>query len=189
MESIDKKSLTAVLITAAVAAMLIMTFYLLLLRPQHQTKIKIKNTLSAQKQKYDSFLSIAQPKNKKKLIDQMEKLRAELKTFVIDSDQSANLTFKISNIANEGKVKSFNFNNSKSQKEFEIPDCNQITENYIEIGFLSTFNQFARILNTLERNQPVIFIDEFVITRSEKEDTGHSLNMSLAVFVKKKLKS
>ena len=184
MKFIDKKS-TAIFAVAAISILLSIVFYTFVLRPQIETKIHIDKELAVQKQKYDSAMDISQPKNKKDLLEHMDKLRTHLNSFVIDADRSANLTFEISNIANKGKVESFSFKKGDSEKDFEIPDCSHIAESYIQIGFLSSFNQFAKILNTLERNQPVVFIDEFVITRSEKEDSGNSLNMNLAVFVKK----
>jgi Tfp pilus assembly protein PilO len=108
-----------------------------------------------------------------------------LNDFVIESDDSANLTLDISQIASEKKLDSFMIKTKENRENSAIPDCKYITEDRIDIGFNAGFNQFAAFLNALERHQPVVFIDTFSIARSKQDDSGHKVNMNLAVFARK----
>jgi len=160
--------------------------YVSVLSPQKETKKQIEKQLVEKKQMYDSALKAAQEKTKILLKEQIENLRNSLKDFVIGFEDSANLILDISRIANEKKVGSFSIKGEDAPRGSEIPNCKYISENCININFTADFNQFATLLNTLERHRPVVFVDEFKIIRSEQDDSGHLVDMDLAVFVRKR---
>ena len=158
----------------------------LVLAPQRRNKKNIEKQLTDKNQIYNSTLGATQKKSKIQLNEQIEDLRDRLRDFVTDSDDLANLIFDISQIANEKKVNSFSIKARNRPGGSEIPNCDHICENHIDISFTSGFNQFAAFLNALERYGPVIFVDKFTITRAENDSSGHQVRMSLAVFVRKK---
>lgn len=159
--------------------------YILVLGPQKNYIKRIDNKLLQRKQVYESALRAARGETKIRLNEQIERLQSRLNDFVIDFEDSANLTFDISQIANEEKVASFSIKTKDSRGPSAIPDCSHICENQIEVSFTGNFNQFATFLNSLERHRPVLFIDNFVITRSGQEDSGYQVDMDVAVFVRK----
>jgi len=162
--------------------------YMLMLSPQRKSREQVESQLAEKKQIYHSAVEAAQEKTKLKLDEEIRELQSRLKTFVIDSEDLANLIFDISRIADEKDVTSFRIKTQDSRKSSgsEIPNCSHICENQINIGFTAGFNQFAAFLNALERHQPVVFIDKFAIKRSEQDDSGHQVSMGLAVFVRKR---
>jgi hypothetical protein len=154
--------------------------------PQSKSKKNIENELAERKQQYESVLKTNKEETKIQLEEEIEQLRNKLKYFVIDFEDSANLTFDISRIAREQQIGSFNIKDRGKAGISKIPDCDYIGENYIDISFAGQFNQFVVFLNTLERYQPVIFVDEFSVTRSGSwEERGNRANLSVAVFVRK----
>ncbi len=162
--------------------------YIFMLGPQKNYKKGIENKLAERKQVFESAVRAAREENKIRLNEQIERLQSRLKDFVIDFEDSANLTFDISQIANEKKVTSFSIKTKDSRELSTLPECNYICENHIDISFTGGFNQFATFLNALERHRPVLFIDKFVITRSrqeEQENTGYQVGLKVAVFVRK----
>ncbi len=96
------------------------------------------------------------------------------------------MTFDIGRIANEEKVASFSIRNNDKQSVSDIPDCNSICENHIDISFIAGFNQFATFVNALERHQPVLFVNEFSISRSKKGQSAYQVSLDVAAFVKKR---
>ncbi len=174
---------TAALIWAG-CFILFLFVYMIVLAPQKKTRKQIENQLAGKKQIYNSALKATQEETKIWLNEQIENLRNKLNGFVIDFEDSANLTFDISQIASEKKLDSFSIKGKDAGEN--STDFKYLSENHIDVGFTAAFNQFATFLNALERHWPVIFVDSFKITRSKRGDPGHKVNMSLAVFVRKR---
>jgi Tfp pilus assembly protein PilO len=188
MNSIYKKIFTALAIW--VGCFILFGFvYMLVLVPQQKDRKWIEKRLAGKKQMYEAVLKTAQEETRIKLSEEIEGLRDSLDDFVIDFEDSANLIFDISQIADEKELDSFTIAGRGRDVGSEIPNCDYIYENHIDISFSAGFNQFATFLNALERHQPVIFVDTFTITRSEEENRGHKVNMDLTVFVKKREES
>lgn len=164
---------------------LFLLVYLFVIRPQKHTRQRIENRLTEKKQVYESALQVSQDEMKNRLNEKIARLRDRMNDFVIDYEDSANLTFDISNIADEKKVASLSIKGNDKTRITEIPDCKYIGESYIDIDFVAGFNQFANFLNALERNRPVLFVDEFTITNSRQDESGYRVNLKVAVYVKK----
>jgi hypothetical protein len=159
---------------------------MLALVPQQKSKKQIEKKLSDKKQAYHRTVKATQEETKLKLNEEIEHLRNSLKEFVIDTEDSANLIFDISQIAGEKKVGSFSIRAKNKHRGADIPNCNYIREAQIDISFNAGFNQFTTLLSMLERHRPVVFVDEFTITRSERGDLGHPVDMDVSVFVRKR---
>lgn len=163
----------------------LMLVYLLAVGPKMRMRHRLAQEAAAKQQIFLSAYEAAQEGTKARLSAELEDLRSRLGDFVIDTGDSSDLTFDISQIAQEKKVGSFSIRGKKGHVETEIPDCEQIEENYVSIDFIAQFNQFAAFLNSLERHRPVVFVEGFTISQSKKEQPGHDVNMQLAVFVRK----
>ena len=180
-----KKYLTTAGLIWAACFVVFLLAYMLVLGPQKNYKNRIENKFAEKKQVYESALRAAQKETKIRLNEQIERLQSRLKDFVIDFEDSTDLTFDISQIANEKKVASFSSKVKKSGRLSTMPDCKYIRENHIVISFIGDFNQFATFLNALERHRPVLFVDKFSITRSGQDDSGYQVSLNVAAFVKK----
>jgi len=179
-----QRLMTAGLIWAACFVIFLLA-YMLVLGPQKNYEKSIENKLTEKKQVYESAVRAAQKETKIQLTEQIERLQSRLQDFVTDFEDSANLTFDISQIANEKKVASFSIKTKDSRGLSAIPDCSYICENQIEISFTGGFNQFATFLNALERHRPVLFVDKFTITSSGQDDSGYQVSLNVAAVVKK----
>lgn len=183
---IYRKYFTIVAIIWAVCLIPFALIYMIALAPQQKSKKQVENQLAETKQTYDSATKASQEETKTRQKEEIENLQNKLKDFTVDFEDSANLTFDISQIANEKKVGSFSIKMQEGNKGAAArTDLKHLQENQININFEGDFNQFATFLNALERHRPVVFVDNFKITRSQREDSGHKVNMKLAVFVRK----
>ncbi len=174
---------TAALIWAG-CFILFLFIYMIVLAPQKKSRKQVENQLAEKKRIYNSALKATEEETRIWLNEQIENLRSKLNGFAIDFEDSANLTFDISQIASEKKLDSFSIKGKDAGKN--SADFKYLYENRIDVGFTAAFNQFAAFLNALERHWPVIFVDSFKITRSRRDDSGHKVNMGLAVFVRKR---
>jgi hypothetical protein len=138
---------------------------------------------------YDSALQTSQQDSRARLTEEIEYLQSKLRDFVIDSQDSANLTFDVSQIANEKNVSGFSIKIKDTRKTAKKTDSAYIAAEQLEIQFSSGFNEFAALLNALERHRPVVFVDKFSIARSDKSNSDHRVSMSLSVYIRKRQES
>jgi len=185
MKPIYRKYFVKTALTWAGCLVLFFFIHIFMLAPQEKSKKQIGKQLAEQKQMYASALKATKQETKIRLNEQIEQLQNALKDFVIDFDDSANLTFDISQIANEKRLASFSIKGKESRGGSSKPKGKHLSENHFGISFTGDFNQFATFLNALERHRPVVFVDKFKITRSRQEDSDHKVNMDLVVLVKK----
>lgn len=169
------------------ACLMVFVFtYVWVLSPQSLMKQKFSSELEEKKQDYVAARGASQEGARKRLLLEVEQLEDKLHSYVADSNGSTNLTFDISQIANKNNVASFSIKSKANNNFFDVPQCSLISENRMDVSFMSDFRQFAMFLNSLERHEPVVFVDSFSITRSRQSDSGHRVKMGLSVFVEKR---
>lgn len=184
-----KKYLTIVGLIWVGCLVLFLFSYIVLLSPQLKHKKTMETRLAEIKQNYESALKSTQEEAKIKTNEEINNLQNRIKDFVVASDNAANLTFDISQVASEKKVGSFNIKMQENKRGSTELDFNYLRESQIDIGFEGDFIQFATFLNALERHRPVVFVDNFKIIRSTMSDSSHRVTMKLAVFVRKQQES
>ncbi len=157
--------------------------YLLVLMPLKDSRERADKLITQKQENYESALKASQEEEKLKQFEQIELLQNNVGDFAIDYENSANLTFDISQMANDKNVTMFNIKGNDNNKTSAIPNCSYLNEGHLNIDFNSEFNQFAIFLNDLERHRPVLFIDTFSVNRSGQDDAGYQVNLDVAVFV------
>lgn len=157
--------------------------YVFVLIPQSDQQKRVENFIAEKKQTYKSTLKASQTEEKAKQYEKIEELKDYVSNFAIEFENSANLTFDISQIASDKNVSMLNIKGNDRNGISEIPNCKYILEGRLDINFNAEFNQFATLLNDLERHRPVLFIDTFSINRSGQEDVGYQVKLDVAVFV------
>ena len=181
-----RKLFTTVGLIWAGCLILFVFAYMIALAPQLKSKKQVRRQLAETKRIYDSAIQANKEDTKIRLKEEIKNLQNKLNDFVIEFEDSANLIFDISQIANEKKVDSFSIGTADDRRGSAGVDLKYLRENNINISFEGSFNQFATFLNTLERHRPVVFVDNFKIKRSQKEKSGHKVDMKLAVIMRKR---
>lgn len=190
---IYKTYLTRAAMIWMVSLVLCILAYVIMLRPQNSSQRRLENTLAEQKQLYASARRAAQEETKIQLNEQIEHLRDQLRTFAIDLEQLTDLTFDISQMANQENLASFSVTTRgikrsagrRSVVAGKESETSHIRENHIDIKFTAGFHQFATFVNALERHRPVLFINEFNISRSNQNDVVFQVTLDVAAFVRK----
>ncbi len=186
MKSKKKKYYTTIGLIWSACAILLFFVYMLALGPQRQQKKNMANQLVEAERVYDAAVEADEEQVQARLNRQLADLQARLKAFAVEFAESANLTFDISEIASQQQINAFSI---KSQDNRAAPDMSEfacINEDNFDVSFTAGFNQFAGFLSALERHEPAMLVDEFVITRSEESEKGHHAKLNLAVLVTKK---
>ena len=183
---VHKKYLMTSGVIWAACFVIFLLAYMLVVRPQKNSKKLVESRLAEKKQVYKSALRAAHEETRIRLNEQIESVQNRLKDFVAEYEDSVNLTFDLSQIAEEKKVASFG-SKVKSNRGLAMKkdEHKYICENQINISFSGDFNQFATFLNTLERHRPVIFVDKFTLARSARDESVFLVNLSVISFVRK----
>jgi hypothetical protein len=180
-----KKYFTIVAAIWACCALVFMAAYMFLLAPERKIAKQIKQQLEQKKRIYTQAQHASEDETKVRARKEIETLKSKLNDFVADSHDSSNVTFDISQIGREKEVNSFSSKANSSRRDTQLPGCELITQDHITIEFKGSFNQFAALLSRLERNRPVVFVDQFTMLRSKKKDSQHAAKMDLAFYVRK----
>ena len=174
----------------AVCFIILLLAYMFVLAPQERIRRMTERKLDETKNLAQSAREAAEEKNKKELTKLLTDSGNKLRGFVVDPENAANLTLDIGRISNDVKLNAFSSNfvggEEATRGVVRTDNFKHITPRQISVDFNSSFNKFAVFLNTLERRRPVIFVDTFSITRSAESDSGHKVDMKLAVLVGKK---
>ncbi|MDT8300385.1 MAG: GspMb/PilO family protein [Sedimentisphaerales bacterium] len=183
---VHKKYLIASGVIWSACFVIFLLAYMFIVRPQKNAKRLVESRLAEKQQVYESALRAAQEETKIRLNEQIESLQNRLKDFVVEFGDSANLTFDLSQIAEEKKVASFG-SKAKTNRGItrEKDEYKYIHENQINISFTGDWNQFATFLNSLERHRPVIFVDKFTIARAGQDESVFRVNLNVAALVRK----
>jgi hypothetical protein len=180
-----KKYFTIVAAIWACCALLFIGGYMFLLAPERNIAKQIKQQLEQKKRIYTQAQQASEDETKARVREEIEALKSKLNDFVADSHDSSNVIFDISQIGREKEVNSFSSKGNSSRRDIQLPGCELITQDHITIEFKGSFNQFAALLGRLERNRPVVFVDQFTMLRSKKKDSQHAASMDLAFYVRK----
>ena len=169
----------------AACLVLFVLIYFLSLGPQNRAKKRLESELNQKKQKYEFAQNASKEETKIRLYEQIEDLSNKLDIFVIDYEESANLSFDISQIAIDKKVSSLIVENDNKKTASAVSDSNNIFESYISVKFVGGFKQFAAFLNALERNKPVLFVKEFTISPANQNVSAYQVKLDVTAFVRK----
>ncbi len=160
--------------------------YYFFVTPQLKIKTQLLAEATEKKGRLDMALDASLEDNRKKLAAEVESLKTRLSNYVSEYEDSPNLTFAVSRIAGDRQVRAFTVKTSDISRQPEQFVSKNLQENKMEISFASDFLQFANFVNTLERHQPVVFVDRFKVQREGQGGAANKVDMSLSFFVRRK---
>lgn len=181
----DYKRLLIVLVVLWGGAFLVLSgTHMFLTLPQQKESELIGKQLMEKRLKYDISKAADSEQVRAQLSEKVSGLSEELGRFAAEVDELDSLWFSISRIGGEIGVESFQSRGMDDELYSVIPNCYDIGTASADVGFSGSFSKFARFINQLERYKPVVFIDDFTITRARKEGSEPEAKLVLNVFVR-----
>jgi Tfp pilus assembly protein PilO len=181
-----KKYLLTMALVWAACLVLFVLAYFFIIAPRLKVKAELAKESAQKRQLYESAIDAANEESKRKLADEVERVKNKLGDYITEFEESANLTFDIGRIAAEKQVGAFTVKTTDQAKNTDQLKTKSIQENLIQIAFESDFRQFATFLNTIERHRPVIFVDRFKVSRGGQNEATNTVDMDLSFFVRKR---
>ena len=179
-----------ILILWVACILICLVIFLLVWQPRHLLTSNTRVQAEQKEKEYEAIVESTTPASQAILQNNMKEALDRLNAFAVELGQSSELPLDISRVGGQIPLDKFS-SQSKTEKAFmEIPNCVNIGEQYIEVTFKGSFNQFAIFLNAMERFRPIIFVDRFKINKARRSAINpdeHEVNMTLAVLVRKQV--
>ncbi len=179
MINISKKYITITATYCVVSLLLLGSAAFLLMVPESRSLDALTQDLEKIQQKHHSITETGSPQSKEDTIKHLEDVTRQLDDFVVDSEAAAKLTFSIRQIAADLKLNNFSSKRMESQSTEIDKELKNLGQIWIEVKFESSFNQFAKFVNQLERHYPVIFVEQFSLLRLQNEPKKASVKMGI----------
>jgi len=187
MKSLSKKYLISLAIVWCSTLLLLVTGYMLLIRPQKKAVDEVKKQLVLNEQEYNFAQEARSEQTKVKLQNLLRDAQDMMDSVSVNSGNAAALIFEINQIARKFKVEEFTSKRNESFSCEVIEGCKNLGRIWINVSFTADFPQFAKFINTLERHKPFVFVETFDIDRGTKAPSKPEVKMGLAFFVGKEL--
>jgi hypothetical protein len=163
-----------------VATVLVAVF---VLHPQKKAIAEIDKSIDEVEQAIIASKTGGPGSDEERFAAQLAAARKKVSGYVVGPEQALDFALYISLLAKRAGVVDFSSTHRMQDSYGPIDECDHIVEGRMQIKYTASYDQFARFVNSLERNHPVIFIDNFTIRRSGKGKSGHSVDMVLTFFV------
>ena len=183
-----KKSILIIASIWAVSLVTCFLFYMFLLSPQQDEINSIHLQLSEKNESNQNLKSAEAAQMRERISDELEEKQKILDNYSFNMNESGKLTYIVGRIS--GDFDSIDTGSFTSKRLMEgsvskTEGFEHLSEERLNVSFMSDFEGFVRFLNNLERNRPIIFIDRFVMKPGTKESFRMSVTMYLAALVAK----
>lgn len=156
----------------------------------HRPRKEALHSLERQYNESNDLVFIARKAARQEVQDQLqEKLQAAeeaVRQFSVPRESTNGLVFEIGKIANELELMEFSSKNQPVQNlsSADKKEKKELTEAWLKVEFKSSFLQFARFINRLERQTPTVFVEKMTLLRNDVDPTRNVVRMELSFLVR-----
>jgi hypothetical protein len=143
--------------------------YALVLGPQNTLMAKLNQEFADSNEKYTLAQTAGRHDTKIHLDESLKAIRQKTARFIIPAENATDLMFHISQLATQYQLQKFSAKDRPIGVFAEDNEKSKVAENWQELSFSGDFIQIASFLNSLERNQPVIFVENIDIHRDSQK--------------------
>ena len=187
MSFISKNNLILAGLVWGICLAVFVPAYFFVIQKQYSDLGNIESSIKELREELNRAKIISSEKEMDKYRNQVEEIKNVYNGFVIPSkdDIQELASIEIDRISREIGLEAFRIDPWSSNEIAAFSECKYVFGQPMEVTFNSTFNEFAKFINMLERYKSVIFIEKFSITRSKDKNTKHQVRMDLGVLVQK----
>jgi hypothetical protein len=178
MKVIRKKTLAGAAIVFGALWLVTAVLYLLLFHPRSAQADAVRSRLNVQQAEIDSLSGEAL----QKAGAQAEKFRSTLSEYVLLAGQQGDLPVRLRKLSGENKLTEFSNNDIAVSGQYQGEEAANLAERRMRISFFGDFGGFAKFLYDIENNRPVVFVDVFNVTHSDRDVLQVSVGMETAVL-------
>ena len=152
-------------------------FHFAVVSPQAQALAAGRAQAVAKAQRFSLLRDAKSARGQQRLKEQQEEIERRYTDFVFTSEQMNELDFRIRAIAEKNGIREFSARHLGTVSKIGTTELKRIAQRDLVLSMTSGFPEFLHFLNELERNQPIVFIDQFTLQNTAGKQAG--LNCSL----------
>lgn len=183
MKADVKKFILNATVSWVVCAVVLIFAYIFLLFPAQRKAAHLRNSVDSVRKEYDEASEFVTGKNLDRMRIQVAGLKEELERYLAPDEEAKSIAFRVSRIAEQSGIKGFSTKFKPKKMESVVDNCPQIDMSRIDISFKGEYAQFVRLINDLERHQPIVFVDSFSIVAADKGDELHDIKIVLKILI------
>lgn len=147
--------------------------------------------LQESQEKLSFAQSAGKEDTKRRTLERLEKTRESLHTFTCPAAAESALIFRIGQLATTLELKKFTSRVPDSSIDKTLEKSERIAEGWLTVDFVADYLKTAAFINSLERNEPVLFLESMTLRRTEDnaEEASVRLNLSYLIQTPEKAKA
>jgi hypothetical protein len=140
--------------------------YFLVIGPQDILMARLSKEFAFSNEEYNLAQSAGKQDVKNRMEQKLQTVLQKTAYFIIPQDNAAELILQISQLAAKQQLQEFATKAANVGFSSGTEDTSQINQAWLELDFKGSFSQMASFLNSLERNDPVVFIENIEMRRN-----------------------
>jgi hypothetical protein len=157
--------------------------FLLCYLPQHELTAQVQYRFQESSREAAIAKQAASAEANELIEQQARQALEKLGAFTVSSDRVSSLVFEIGRMADSLKLQGY------SSKYLDLPmrsvkaaEPRLLSEAWLSVEFSGSYEQFARFVNLLERNQPAVFVEKAFVTRGQTENENCRFQLELSIL-------
>lgn len=183
MKASEKHFMVKAAAVWGVCALAVIAFYLGVVFPSQRSVEQVSSRLDEITRRYEQASEFVRSRRLEEMRRHVVLRQEELAKYMVVGDAARDNASGISQIAERAGIKGYSTRYRGICLIAELDNCVYVGVSRIDISWKGDFEQFARLVNELERHRPVIFVDDFVISRPDNPAEGCQIALSLVILV------
>jgi hypothetical protein len=184
MNTVHKKYIVTAFLVWAGSAVILGAAYFVLMSSRVAEYEAIKQKLAAKETEYKHAIDANVPGRAEQIAQQLEAQQQILGDFVADREQTANLIFAISQLAQARNIVSPSVKDRGKSTGSILEDCPHLWKKQFDVQFKSGFPEFFSMLHAVESHRPVMFVETFSIIPDNQEENANDVRFDISILAR-----
>ncbi len=152
-------------------------FHFAVVTPRARALAAGRNQAVAKAERFSLLRDAKSARGQQRLKERQEEVERRYSDFVFTSEQMNELDFRIRAIAEKNGIQEFSARHVGTVTKIGATELKRVAQRDLVLSMTCGFPEFLHFINELERNQPVVLVDQFTLQNTPGKQAG--LNCSL----------
>ncbi len=173
----EQKSLVRLAVAWVICLAALAAFHFAAVAPHARVLASSRALVAAKAERFGLLRDTKSARGQQRLQEEQEELERRYADFVFSSEQMNELDFRIRALAEKSGVGEFSARHLGTVSKIGSTELKGIAQRDLALSLTGGFAEFLHFLNELERNQPVVLVDQFTLRAAEGKQAGLSANL------------
>lgn len=170
------------LIAWGIGLALLAAFHLAFVAPRARALSDCRRQTAAGAKRFSFLKNAKSAREQERAKREQEDLQRQYSDFVFNDDELNGLDFRIRSIAEKSGVWDFSGRHVATTTTIGTMKLTRLARRELVLSFKCAFPDFLRFVNELERNQPIMLVNQFTVRNVIGKEAGLSCDMECSVL-------